>query len=171
MCKLLGLPSDTIFYDNLLEMITERIGCPSRTQALVQLGLLSEEKVERLGTPLDTVSNHLASILSYDSEERDMILMRHEVKFGWKYWSKTDHLGRWLGVKIARKVSKSRLILILKPHSVRFLQIHLSFEEMSVFWDHELSPISQWIWTFWEILKITILGKYRVTNCFEKLQF
>ena len=82
MCKLLGLPSDTIFYDNLLEMITERIGCPSRTQALVQLGLLSEEKVERLGTPLDTVSNHLASILSYDSEERDMILMRHEVKFG-----------------------------------------------------------------------------------------
>ena len=80
MCKLLGLPSDTIFYDNLLEMISERIGCPSRTQALVQLGLLSEEKVERLGTPLDTVSNHLASILSYDSEERDMILMRHEVK-------------------------------------------------------------------------------------------
>jgi len=80
MCKLLGLPSDTIFYDNLLEMISERIGCPSRTEALVQLGLLSEEKVERLGTPLDTVSNHLASILSYDSEERDMILMRHEVK-------------------------------------------------------------------------------------------
>merc|ERR1712113_1085684 len=79
MCKLLGLPSDTIFYDNLLEMISERIGCPSRTEALVQLGLLSEEKVERLGTPLDTVSNHLASILSYDSEERDMILMRHEV--------------------------------------------------------------------------------------------
>ena len=79
MCKLLGLPSDTIFYDNLLEMITERIGDPNRTQALVQLGLLSEEKVERLGTPLDTVSNHLAGILSYDPEERDMILMRHEV--------------------------------------------------------------------------------------------
>lgn len=83
MCKLLGLPSDTIFYDNLLEMISERIGCPSRTEALVQLGLLSEEKVERLGTPLDTVSNHLASILSYDSEERDMILMRHEVIIKW----------------------------------------------------------------------------------------
>ena len=79
MCKMLGLPSDTLFYDNLLEMITERIGCASRTNALVQLGLLSEEKVERLSTPLDTISHHLASILSYEAEERDMILMRHEV--------------------------------------------------------------------------------------------
>ena len=79
MCKMLGLPSDTIFYDNLLEMITERIGSVSRTNALVQLGLLSEEKVEKLGTPLDTISNHLASVLSYEQNERDMILMRHDV--------------------------------------------------------------------------------------------
>ena len=79
MCKLLGLPSDTVFYDNLLEMITERIGSASRTNALVQVGLLSEEKVEKLGSPLDTISNHLASILSYDPSERDMILMRHDV--------------------------------------------------------------------------------------------
>lgn len=76
---MLGLPSDTIFYDNLLEMIAERIGSESRVRALVQLGLLSEEKVERLGTPLDTISNHLASTLAYEPNERDMILMRHEV--------------------------------------------------------------------------------------------
>ena len=73
------------------EMITERIGCPKRTQALVQLGLLSEEKVERRGTPLDTISNHLASTLAYDSGERDMILMRHEVSNYFlnnlRYWS------------------------------------------------------------------------------------
>ena len=43
------------------------------------LGLLSEEKVEKLGTPLDTISNHLANVLSYEPDERDMILMRHEV--------------------------------------------------------------------------------------------
>ena len=80
MCKMLGLPSDTIFYDNLLEMISDRIGSTERANALVSLGLLSEEKVERLGTPLDTISNHLASTLSYETGERDMILMRHEVK-------------------------------------------------------------------------------------------
>ena len=133
MCKLLGLPSDTIFYDNLLEMISERIGCPSRTEALVQLGLLSEEKVERLGTPLDTVSNHLASILSYDSEERDMILMRHEVKG--KNWAqfyvvkvrllvKKYHLRRWL-VDLTNFSSFLKINLMktfhFDPHIVHFL--------------------------------------------------
>jgi len=83
MCKLLGLPSDTIFYDNLLEMISERIGSASRTNALAQMGLLSEEKVEKLGSPLDTISNHLASTLSYGPSERDMILMRHDVLIKW----------------------------------------------------------------------------------------
>ena len=43
------------------------------------MGLLSEEKVEKLGSPLDTISNHLASTLSYGPSERDMILMRHDV--------------------------------------------------------------------------------------------
>ena len=95
MCKLLGLPSDTVFYDNLLEMITERIGSASRTNALVQMGLLSEEKVEKLGSPLDTISNHLASILSYDPSERDMILMRHDVSMqGLQYLG----IAIWLGL-------------------------------------------------------------------------
>ena len=62
-----------------LEMISERIGSASRTNALAQMGLLSEEKVEKLGSPLDTISNHLASTLSYGPSERDMILMRHDV--------------------------------------------------------------------------------------------
>ena len=62
-----------------LEMISERIGSASRTNALAQMGLLSEEKVEKLGSPLDTISNHLASTLSYGPAERDMILMRHDV--------------------------------------------------------------------------------------------
>ena len=76
MCKLLGHSSDsTIFYDNLLEMINERSGSVSRTNAMVQ----SEEKVEKLGNPLDTLSHHLANVLSYEPDERDMVLMRHEV--------------------------------------------------------------------------------------------
>ena len=32
-----------------------------------------------LGNVINDISNHLASILSYDPSERDMILMRHDV--------------------------------------------------------------------------------------------
>ena len=51
-----------------------------RTKVLERLGLLSEGSLAKAGSPLDTLSNHLASTLAYDAGERDMILMRHEVK-------------------------------------------------------------------------------------------
>ena len=79
MCKLMGVGKDDIFYDNLIDVVTERVGCESRTRALESLGLLSEDPVEKLGSPLDTLSRHLALRLAYEQGERDMILMRHEV--------------------------------------------------------------------------------------------
>ena len=54
--------------------------CVFRTKVLERLGLLSEGSLAKAGSPLDTLSNHLASTLAYDPGERDMILMRHEVK-------------------------------------------------------------------------------------------
>ena len=51
-----------------------------RTKVLERLGLLSEGSLAKAGSPLDTLSNHLASTLAYAAGERDMILMRHEVK-------------------------------------------------------------------------------------------
>ena len=81
MTQLLG--KDNIFYDNLLELISERVGSTERTQALENLGLMSEESVEKLGSPLDTLSRHLAHKLCYEPGERDMILMRHEVVIRW----------------------------------------------------------------------------------------
>ena len=50
-----------------------------RTKIIERLGLLSEDLLEKAGSPLDTLSNHLAGELAYDAGERDMILMRHEV--------------------------------------------------------------------------------------------
>ena len=44
-----------------------------------RLGLLSEDVLQKAGSPLDTLSNHLANTLAYEAGERDMILMRHEV--------------------------------------------------------------------------------------------
>ena len=43
------------------------------------MGLLSDDILDKAGSPLDTLSNHLAGRLAYGVGERDMILMRHEV--------------------------------------------------------------------------------------------
>ena len=50
-----------------------------RTQLIERLGLLSDDILDKAGSPLDTLSNHLAGRLAYGVGERDMILMRHEV--------------------------------------------------------------------------------------------
>lgn len=83
MCNLLNLQSDSLFYDNLLELVSERVGSTSRMKAIERLGLLSEDPITKLSSPLDTLSNHLASKLSYEPGERDLILMRHEVIIRW----------------------------------------------------------------------------------------
>lgn len=82
MCSINGQPHD-IFYDNLLELLTERLGSEKRVRTIEALGLLSDEPVEKKETPIDTLSHHLANRLSYDNGERDMILMRHEVLVRW----------------------------------------------------------------------------------------
>ena len=41
--------------------------------------IVSFFQVEKLGSPLNTLSNHLAQILKYEKGERDMLLLRHEV--------------------------------------------------------------------------------------------
>ena len=50
-----------------------------RTKLIERLGLLSDDVLEKAGSPLDTLSNHLAVRLAYEAGERDMLLMRHEV--------------------------------------------------------------------------------------------
>jgi alpha-aminoadipic semialdehyde synthase len=36
-----------------------------------------------MGSPLNTLSNHLAQVLSFGPDERDLLLMRHEVTIRW----------------------------------------------------------------------------------------
>ncbi|TRY81173.1 hypothetical protein TCAL_11846 [Tigriopus californicus] len=82
MCQLLNMEQDA-FYGNVLEALNERVGSEKRTNALVALGLTSNEEVEKRGSPLNTLSNHLAGILAFGEGERDMLLMRHEVQIQW----------------------------------------------------------------------------------------
>ena len=78
MCQVLGLQED-LFYDNLLEFIADRIGSQERMRVIVALGLTSDKPVEKMGSPLNTLSNHLAQVLNFGSDEKDLLLMRHEV--------------------------------------------------------------------------------------------
>lgn len=51
-----------IFYENLLSKVADQIGQPF-VDRVVDLGLLSEEPVVKLGSPLDTFSQYIASKL------------------------------------------------------------------------------------------------------------
>jgi len=52
-------------------------------KTLEDLGFLSDVPIVKMGSPLDSMSTHLAGRLNYAKGERDMILMRHEVTVRW----------------------------------------------------------------------------------------
>ncbi|KAJ8667132.1 hypothetical protein QAD02_008794 [Eretmocerus hayati] len=83
-CNLLGLASDDIFFENLKRKLADRVGSESRAEAIEQLGLLDDTKpVQRLGSPLRTLSEHLAARLAYAPGERDLVVLHHEVRIRW----------------------------------------------------------------------------------------
>ncbi|GLH05076.1 Alpha-aminoadipic semialdehyde synthase, mitochondrial [Gryllus bimaculatus] len=83
--NLLGLMDSNIFYENLKSKLAERIGGTGmqRVNALESLGLLKEDPVLKLNTPLDTLSYYLSKKLALDSTERDLVILRHEVGILW----------------------------------------------------------------------------------------
>ena len=55
-----------MFYDNLVAMVTERVGGDEGImRGIEELGLLKEEVVEKNETPLDTLSLYLSKQLAY----------------------------------------------------------------------------------------------------------
>ncbi|KAG1658196.1 Alpha-aminoadipic semialdehyde synthase, mitochondrial [Nymphon striatum] len=83
LCQLLGQPSD-LLTPNVKNLIYERTGKSQfRADAIEDLGLLSDEIVEPMSTPLDTISHYLAHRLKYNSQERDLIVMKHNIGIEW----------------------------------------------------------------------------------------
>lgn len=62
----------TIIYDQVDQEVT-------RLKAINQLGLMSDEPVAKVGTPMNALAEHLSRKLAYGPDERDMVIMRHEV--------------------------------------------------------------------------------------------
>lgn len=63
ICTLLDINNTDIFYENLLSKVADKIG-PSYLDKVVDLGLLTEEPVLKLGSPVDTFSQYIALKLS-----------------------------------------------------------------------------------------------------------
>lgn len=55
----------------------------ARVNAIEDLGLLKEDLVLKLNTPLDTLTHYLSKKLTYQTNERDLIVLRHDVGIVW----------------------------------------------------------------------------------------
>lgn len=83
ICNLLGLINDDIFYENLKRKLVERVNSEERVQALEDLGLLAEDPVLKLNTPLDTLTHYLSKKLNFEKSERDLVILRHDIGIHW----------------------------------------------------------------------------------------
>lgn len=52
-------------------------------KAIEDLGLLQEDLVLKLNTPLDTLTHYLSKKLYYEKNERDLIILRHDIDILW----------------------------------------------------------------------------------------
>ncbi|XP_065349918.1 alpha-aminoadipic semialdehyde synthase, mitochondrial [Cloeon dipterum] len=81
---LMELPQIDIFYENLKTAIFERVGrSHHRLEAVERLGLLSDDLVLKKETPIDTLSHFLAKKLQLEKDERDIVILRHEIGILW----------------------------------------------------------------------------------------
>ncbi|XP_055375686.1 alpha-aminoadipic semialdehyde synthase, mitochondrial [Condylostylus longicornis] len=80
VCNLLGLNNSDLFYENLKYKLAERVG---NVDGLESLGLLDDTPVIKMGTPIDTLSHYLSKRLAFAENERDLVILRHELIIRW----------------------------------------------------------------------------------------
>ncbi|XP_055338046.1 alpha-aminoadipic semialdehyde synthase, mitochondrial-like isoform X2 [Paramacrobiotus metropolitanus] len=74
--------------ENLKRAVVDKAGSPQRVEAMAQLGLFDDTEVEKRNTPLDTLAHYLKDRLSYGKNERDMVILRHDIGILWPNNSK-----------------------------------------------------------------------------------
>lgn len=80
MASLLNQKLD-IFPDSLRNIAAERVGGSNKIgmTALHELGLFSDIVADRHGTALDTLAPYLSKILAFEENERDLVVLNHDV--------------------------------------------------------------------------------------------
>ncbi|XP_075230422.1 lysine ketoglutarate reductase/saccharopine dehydrogenase isoform X2 [Lycorma delicatula] len=82
VCSLLGLSDSDIFYENLKGKVSAHIG-EEHLPSIENLGLLDEIPVQKLDSPLDTISHYLSQRLAFGKNERDIVILHHDIGIVW----------------------------------------------------------------------------------------
>lgn len=83
ICNLLALEDASLLTENLKQHITERTGSEFAVEVLEELGLLEDKKIHKCGSPLDTLTDYLSKKLALGDNERDLVILRHDVGVVW----------------------------------------------------------------------------------------
>lgn len=82
ICVLIGVSDNTILYENLRRKVAEHLGSEAMLESIEKLGLLENDKVIKLNTPLDTVSHYLSKKLVLGEHTSANILLPF-ILFAW----------------------------------------------------------------------------------------
>ncbi|XP_074644875.1 alpha-aminoadipic semialdehyde synthase, mitochondrial-like [Tubulanus polymorphus] len=83
MCTLVGKPTD-IFVDTLRNAVFDHLDKDEQQMQMVeQLGLISDDVIDKRGTPVETLAEHLNTLLAFGPGERDLVVMRNLIDFQW----------------------------------------------------------------------------------------
>ncbi|CAG7836147.1 unnamed protein product [Allacma fusca] len=83
ICQLLH-HFDEISYDNLKHQLLKVFKCDmQKLDTIESLGLLDDVLVQKMDSPLDTLSNYLSQKLAFGENERDLVALLHEVQILW----------------------------------------------------------------------------------------
>lgn len=74
--------------ENLKRVVLDKMGSQKRLQAAEELGLFDDTLVVKLDTPLNTLAHHLEKRLAYGKNERDLVILRHDIDIAWPNNSK-----------------------------------------------------------------------------------
>ncbi|KAF5307902.1 hypothetical protein FQR65_LT06469 [Abscondita terminalis] len=83
LSHLVGLHDHNMIYENLKTKIAEHAGSDQAVEILEQLGLLDEVGVIKCGSPLDTLTQFLSTKLNLENNERDLVILRHDIGIAW----------------------------------------------------------------------------------------
>lgn len=83
LSELLG-KNRNILTDSVRDLVFDKVDRrDSRLRCVEELGLLSDEEIDKRLTPLDTISNYMAKRLAFGPDEYDMVVLRHDIGVRW----------------------------------------------------------------------------------------
>lgn len=83
MCDLTNQSRDT-YIETVKAVVHDKLNRDDQQmQTIEELGLFSDDPIDKLGNPLDSLASSLAKRLTYGPNERDIIIMHNEIGYTW----------------------------------------------------------------------------------------